>query len=57
MEATAPSVPWWSFALTGLVVLACLGLLTDNGYPWSVQVVSIMLVVGGLSALVRHRHK
>lgn len=54
MEATAPPiVPWWYFAVTALAMTACLFVLKTYGYPWSVQMLSLMLVLGGFMIAVR----
>lgn len=53
MQARAPRVPWWYFALTGVVITAVLGLLLSHGVGWPVQIGVIMLVLLGLMVVVR----
>lgn len=55
MEATAPRVPWWYFALTGLAITAVLGLLLSCGVGWPVQVGAVVLLLLGLLAVIRRR--
>lgn len=53
MEATAPRVPWWYFALTALAVTAVLGLLLSCGVGWPLQIGAVMLLLLGLLAVIR----
>lgn len=53
MESTAPRVPWWGLALTGLAVSAVLGLLLSGGARWPVQIGAVMLLLLGLLVVIR----
>jgi len=53
MEATAPRVPWWYFALFAVVMTAFVGTLMALGFGWPVQIGSCMLLLLGLLAVIR----
>ena len=53
MEATAPRVPWWYFALTGLAIAAVIGLLLSRGAGWPEQIGAVMVLLLGLLAVIR----
>lgn len=53
MESTAPRVPWWDLALTGLAAFAVLGLLLSGGARWPVQIGAVMLLLLGLLVVIR----
>ena len=55
MEATAPRVPWWYFALMGLAMTAALGLLLSYGVGWPVQIGALMLLLLGFMAVIHRR--
>ena len=53
MEAPAPRVPWWYFALSGLAIAVVLGLLLSRGAGLPVQIGSVMVLLLGLLAAIR----
>ena len=55
METTSPQVPWWHFALAGLVMVVVLGTLLSYAIGWLVQIAVVLLLLVGVVAFMRRR--
>lgn len=53
MEAIAPRVPWWYFALAAVVMTAALGALIGYGFGRPLQVGVVLFVLLALITFVR----